>query len=310
MIFFKKTGYAVDRQGYGKISFSPKDINYAMNYADTPAEQAAIAVLPQVLKRGIEIGRHADHKGRQKNTATFAAPVELNGTRGNMAVVVNRNGDHYYAHRIVMPDGTAFVFSDEKENATREPSRGVTVSSSLAKTISVASADSIPDTAQKSNTQNGDKRESRKSVADAEAREAALLQENDLLSEEIKYWKAQLERTPEENVGIVDPNAVRKTAKKLIEDYGSTLAHGDITNELQDLYNLMGTGSDERGELSYESAREIADSVARKIAENAVDDTESAYRMYEDLRSLHDKYFAVGNAVLIAGCRYIKVQFA
>ena len=141
---------------------------YAMNYADTPAEQAAIAVLPQVLKRGIEKGRHTDHKGRQKSTVTFAAPVELNGTRGNMAVVINRNGDHYYAHRIVMPDGTAFVFSDEKENATREPSRGVTVSSSLAKTTSVASADSAPDAAQKSNTQNGGKRESRR--VDSEGR--------------------------------------------------------------------------------------------------------------------------------------------
>lgn len=127
-------------------------------------------------------------------------------------------------------------------------------------------------------------RYSRKSVADAEAREAALLQENDLLREEIKYWKAQLERTPKENVGIVEPEAVKKAARDLISTYGSTIKTEEITEGLQNLYNLMGTGGDENGELSYEAAREIANGIAREIAESALNDTESAYRMYEDLR--------------------------
>lgn len=128
------------------------------------------------------------------------------------------------------------------------------------------------------------RRFSRKSVADAEAREAALLQENDLLREEIKYWKAQLERTPKENVGIVEPEAVKKAARDLISTYGSTIKTEEITEGLQNLYNLMGTGGDENGELSYEAAREIANGIAREIAESALNDTESAYRMYEDLR--------------------------
>ena len=140
----RSSGYKIDRQGYGEIYFSKKDMDKGLRYADTPEEKAALAVLPQVLKRGIEIGGHANHKGRTKQTITFAAPVELNGTRGNMAVVVNKNGNHYYAHRIVMPDGTAFKFSaEEKNNATQELSRGVTVSGSLADTTSVASGDSI-----------------------------------------------------------------------------------------------------------------------------------------------------------------------
>lgn len=147
----KRTGYQVDRQGYGVIHFNAKDINRGANYADTSAEKAALAALPAVLKKGIEIGGHANHKAREKQTVTFAAPVELNGIRGNMAVVVNKRGDHYYAHRIVLPDGKAFVFS-EKNNATREPSRGVTVSGSLAETTSVASKDSISNSAENVNT--------------------------------------------------------------------------------------------------------------------------------------------------------------
>ena len=146
----KSTGYRVDRQGYGEIYFSKKDMDKGLRYADTAEEKAALAVLPQVLKRGIEIGDHANHKNRAKQTVTFAAPVELNGTRGNMAVVVNRNGSHYYAHRIVMPDGSVFRFSGNAENAAQELSRGVTVSGSLADTTSAASTDSIRSEGQKS----------------------------------------------------------------------------------------------------------------------------------------------------------------
>ena len=135
----KSTGYRVDRQGFGVITFNEKDIDYAMEYADTPAEKAAIAALPRVLKRGIEIGRHENHDNRNKKTITFAAPVELNGIRGNMAAVVNLHGNHYYTHRIVLPDGSMFKFGEQKKETVREPHRGVTVSSSLADATSTAS---------------------------------------------------------------------------------------------------------------------------------------------------------------------------
>ena len=141
----KRYGYKVDRKGYGEIYFGKKDIDKALRYADTPEERAALAVLPQVIKRGIEVGDHNNHKQRKKQTVTFAAPVELNGIRGNMAVVVNRRGGHFYAHRIVMPDGTIFKFSNKKTDATRELSRGVTVSGSLADTTSVASNTRVAD---------------------------------------------------------------------------------------------------------------------------------------------------------------------
>lgn len=139
-----KYGGKVDRQGYGEIYFSPKDINKAVDYADTNEEKAAVAAVPMVLKRGKEIGGHQNHKGREKQTITFAAPVVLNGQRGKMAVVVNKNGNHYYTHRIVTPDGRTFVFN--KEDAAQEPSRGVTVSGSLADTTSAASEFSISKT--------------------------------------------------------------------------------------------------------------------------------------------------------------------
>ncbi len=167
----KSTGYRIDRQGYGEIYFSKKDMDKGLRYADTAEEKAALAVLPQVLKRGIEIGDHANHKNRAKQTVTFAAPVELNGTRGNMAVVVNRNGNHYYAHRIVMPDGSVFRFSGNAENAAQELSRGVTVSGSLADTTSAASTDSIRSSEQKSQEKFSASEDVSESDAEAEGAE-------------------------------------------------------------------------------------------------------------------------------------------
>ena len=63
------TGYRVDRQGYGEIYFSKKDIAKGVRYADTPAERAAFVLLPKVLKRGIEIGgaRGAQRAGKADN---------------------------------------------------------------------------------------------------------------------------------------------------------------------------------------------------------------------------------------------------
>lgn len=129
----------VDRRGLGKVDVSQKAIREAVKYADTPAEKAALVAAPDVIKRGIEVGGHNDHKSRRKATLTIAAPVELNGQRGNMAVVINLRGNKYYAHRILTPDGSVFEFEQSmemKKDTERESQRGVTVSGSLANATS------------------------------------------------------------------------------------------------------------------------------------------------------------------------------
>ena len=136
----KKFGFQADRQGFGKIVFSEDEIRSAMKYLDDNEEKVAFVALYYVLKRGIQVGNHGNHKLRQKSTVTFAAPIELNGVRGNMAVVVNLNGNKYYVHRIVMPDGSAFRFN--KKDAKQELYQGVP-KRSLADTTSFASDTSI-----------------------------------------------------------------------------------------------------------------------------------------------------------------------
>ena len=143
---FEKINYAVQRRNIGEIRISRKDINKGLKYAKSQEERAAIILVPKILEDGIEIGSHMNHKGREKRTITFAAPVVMNGIRGNMAVMANRNSDSYNAHRIVLPDGTAFRFSNKKTDATSGLPQGVAQKSSLAKAADIASEQRITET--------------------------------------------------------------------------------------------------------------------------------------------------------------------
>lgn len=121
----KSTGYKVDRQGFGTIAYEPRHINEGLNYLKQSGEIAAFAALPQVLKRGEIIERHDNHKGRNFGTVTIAAPVMINGVRGNMAAVVQMTGkNHYHTHRILMPDGAVFEF--RQKNSTDSKPAGAT----------------------------------------------------------------------------------------------------------------------------------------------------------------------------------------
>ena len=150
----KKTGYRVDNPNVGVIEFNEKLLNRSLNYIQTDAAAAAYQALPQVLKRGIEISGHGDHKGRGYETITIAAPIELNGKRGNMAVVVMRTkGNRYKVHRVLTTEGKTFALP-EMTNA--EPTTVGTItngSQSLggsAPAISSASNPSIRQEGQKS----------------------------------------------------------------------------------------------------------------------------------------------------------------
>lgn len=101
--------------------------------------------IPYVLQNGVEISSHADHKGREYGTVTFAAPVLVDGQRGNMAVVVKQTtGNTYKVHRILTPDGSVFNLSDTKVEAEPTPAGESPKNGSHATPISSASDISIP----------------------------------------------------------------------------------------------------------------------------------------------------------------------
>ena len=156
----KASGYRVERVDGSVITFEPKDINSGLRYLNTAGEIAAYTALPAVLKRGIAIHENPNHKGRGYGTVTYAAPVEINGVRGNMAVVVRQtNGNRYDVHRIVMPDGAAFEFK-KKANAVPTSAGGITdiakASGEVNPAINTASKSSIRQTAADSQEKSSD----------------------------------------------------------------------------------------------------------------------------------------------------------
>ncbi len=121
---FKKFGYQVERQNFGKIEIGKKEINDSLNYLNQEGEILVLLSVPKVLKRGALIDGHGNHKGRNYETVTIAAPVVINGVRGNVGVIVKQGGKNKYkTHRILMPDGSEFVF--ETKNDAEPTSAGV-----------------------------------------------------------------------------------------------------------------------------------------------------------------------------------------
>lgn len=115
----KNSGYKTEVQGFGVVEYGENQIDSSLNYLNSMEEVAAFLCLPRVLKCGIRTRGHENHKGRSFDTVTFAAPVEINGVRGNMAVVVKQiKRNLYKTHRILMPDGFAFSFDNKKTEPT------------------------------------------------------------------------------------------------------------------------------------------------------------------------------------------------
>lgn len=133
---------SVDRQGYGKIIVDRKRINSSLDYINTDVEFAAFSAVPYVIKRGKAIAGHDNHKGRNIETITFAAPITVNGMRGNMAVVVRQEAKNYYkTHRVILPAQFDLIKTGNAEPTTG----GGTIQSDNGSTpISSASINSMP----------------------------------------------------------------------------------------------------------------------------------------------------------------------
>ncbi len=158
-----KSNKVVDRQGFGKIQIDENRIRKGLNYVKSPADLAAFEAIPAVLKRGIQINHHAQHKGGKVSSTqnveswTFAAPVTINGKTGNVAVVVQKTTDMFYkAHKVLMPDGSAFVL-DKITEAESGSVQGATASGRLVEPTNSASTNSIRSTSGKSQEKSSGK---------------------------------------------------------------------------------------------------------------------------------------------------------
>lgn len=184
----------VDVPGFGKVRIEPKRINRSFDYLPSSinknsqaalrrAQIAAYPAIPRVLKRGVQIQEHTRHKGNQHDTVTFAAPVVINGVRGDMAVVVTITTDNFYkVHRVLTKDGELLTIDKSKE-ADGLPSGRPSGEEPITPNMRSASKNRIPQTETGVKTQHSERDNS---VSDRELlREAA---EHEGASEELKRY--------------------------------------------------------------------------------------------------------------------------
>lgn len=258
---YKSLGYRIDRQNFGIIEISEKEINESSNYLNTKAEFAAWMTVPKVLKRGKLISDHSDHKGGGFPTYTIAAPVIINGVRGNVAVAVKKTGkNRYKTHRILMPDGSQFVYEKNKTNA--EPTGSDIILSNKNKGSDISSA-SINSISQKSaNSNPSGENNSKKQFAlelDSSGKE--------LSAEQKEYFK---------------DSKVRDANERLL-----TVYHG--TNN--DFYTFEDGHTRTKTRLNF--GRGFYFSASRSMAENYIDGSEG--RLLECFINLKNPYEVYSN---------------
>ena len=277
----KRYGLKVDKQGFGVIEFSRNDIYGAIEHLKHGEEIAAIVAVPRVLKRGIQIGEHGDHKLRDKHTVTFGAPVELNGTRGNMAVVVNMKNKKYYVHRIVLPDGSSFKFN-EKNDANQEMYQGVP-KRSLANTTRFASDSSILDSAKKSNS--FDKKTSKDFKNDAESDKnvddgsRSALKKVGANNSEVAAVKKKL------TAKGVDPRGVAAVADYFFDTYGGALTRNAMRYRFMEAADVMTVWDSESFDRAYAKIEKIADEIVNNPKDMS-GQTEEIKALKSHLRSI------------------------
>ncbi len=92
----------VNRKGFGDIQVSSR-LKNARAYIKKSDEIAAVAAIPAVIKNGIQIAEHKNHKGRNDGSVTFAGNVTIGDTTCMVAVVVKRTTENFYAvHRVLV----------------------------------------------------------------------------------------------------------------------------------------------------------------------------------------------------------------
>lgn len=292
------TGYEVERPGFGKIIFDRKRVSKSLSYYETNEERIALAAVPVVLRSGIEIGFHNKHKGREYDTITIAAPVFINGIRGNLAVVVRVEGENYYkVHRILMPDGTKF---ETKKEDNAETAGRVTSNTGLSPTDNVFN-NSISNSSENVNSSFY------QSLSELAGQETTELY--DRLSEAVeKYYSERAELLANSNPDYetdveitVDPDLLPQVAKDFIRR---------AENELMETlgFNLRGKQSEwvrsiiEKMANEYLATEEISDR-GKQLLHEAVDsylspeNVDAAINAFQKKMQIANRYVAERMAI-------------
>jgi hypothetical protein len=99
----RKWGGQFERKDFGYNIFDESRIRKTFNYQLSDLEIAAFEAVPYIIRSGIQLTGHPNHKGRGYSTITFVGKVIINETVCALGVSVKQTTKNYYSvHRILV----------------------------------------------------------------------------------------------------------------------------------------------------------------------------------------------------------------
>lgn len=271
----RSTNYKVDRKGFGVIKFAEKQLKSAFNYLKKGSvEEASFEALPYVLEHGTQISTHPVHKGREYGTVTFAAPVVINGKRGNMAVVVKQTTENFYkVHRILTPDGSVFDLSETTNEAGSSLAGESPETGSLATPINPASTDSVPQITEEvngnideSSTQDADIQEQSPEGGQIKGTGAAERNFSGVAAYEDMLYDGNIQKERPDAVRDVEMPKLDSDGRRVTEFAGNAVSAGVTPDSMADaIKSLVG---DKQLSFDTRTNKQSLENAAKAIKEN------------------------------------------
>ena len=101
-------GGRIERKNFGEVILDERSVKDSIAHGIGRAKAAAFAAVPEIIRDGVQIDEQENWKGRNRNSFTFAAPVQIAEKPYVGIVIVTRgttNGDnHFYLHEVMLQE--------------------------------------------------------------------------------------------------------------------------------------------------------------------------------------------------------------
>jgi len=98
----------VEREGFGKVILDKRGVKDSLSHGIGRDKAAAFAAVPFIIKDGAIIDHQENWKGRNQDSFTIAAPVEINKNGYVGVVIVTRgkgtNRNKFYLHEVILQE--------------------------------------------------------------------------------------------------------------------------------------------------------------------------------------------------------------
>jgi len=98
----------IERENFGVVILDRRGVKDSISHGIGRTKSAAFAAVPEIIRDGIQIDQQENWKGRNQDSFTFAAPIEIGG-KGHVGIVVATRGkgsqrNRFYLHEVVIQE--------------------------------------------------------------------------------------------------------------------------------------------------------------------------------------------------------------